>query len=202
MNLTILTDNFDLLINTLIKNDVGICPDFITQKVAKDLQNSLLQVYRNNEMKTAGIGNTKGSNTNSLIRKDKIFWLDKNHDNAAENLFFVLIESFIKHLNRTCYAGITSYEFHYALFETGSFYKKHIDQFSNDSKRKYSFILYLNDNWKEADGGELRVYHTDSFEDIQPKSATCVFFKSNHLEHEVLISQAPRMSIAGWLKID
>jgi SM-20-related protein len=47
-------------------------------------------------------------------------------------------------MNETCYAGITGYEFHYAFYEEGSFYKRHVDQFQNNQGREFSMITYLN----------------------------------------------------------
>ncbi len=110
------------------------------------------------------------------------------------------MDSFILYLNKTCYTSITSYEFHYTLYEKGSFYKRHIDQFRGNDSRQYSMIMYLNNDWQENDGGELCVYQNDSRESINPTAGKTVFFKSNELEHEVLISNKPRMSITGWLK--
>jgi len=59
-------------------------------------------------------------------------------------------------------------------------------------------IMYLN---SEVDGGDLRIYQGSSSRDISPNAGKSVFFKSNELEHEVLITHLPRMSITGWLKI-
>jgi SM-20-related protein len=48
---------------------------------------------------------------------------------------------------------ITDYEFHYSLYEKVTF-TQHVDQFQNNSSRKYS-MSYLNSDWQPADGGEL-----------------------------------------------
>jgi SM-20-related protein len=108
------------------------------------------------------------------------------------------MDSFVSHLNSSCYAGITGYEFHYTLYEKGSFYKRHIDNFQQNGTRAFSMIMYLN---AEVNGGSLRIYQDDSFQDISPNSGKSVFFKSDQLEHEVLITHLPRMSITGWLKV-
>lgn len=129
-----------------------------------------------------------------------IYWLDRNHEDVHENAFFDLMDAFVKYLNETCYTGIKSYEFHYTLYEEGSFYKKHIDQFRHNDSRKFSMIMYLNANWIEQDGGELRIHHENSIQNISPNSGKSVFFQSNELAHEVLITHVPRMSITGWLK--
>ncbi|HUH73072.1 MAG TPA: 2OG-Fe(II) oxygenase [Chitinophagales bacterium] len=136
-----------------------------------------------------------------MIRSDIIYWLDRAHNDEHENSFFDLIDAFVLHLNSTCFTGITGYEFHYALYEKGSFYKKHLDQFRNNESRQYSLVMYLNENWQEIDGGELCIHHNDHFQMISPNNCKGVFFKSSEIEHEVLLTHQPRLSIVGWLKI-
>ena len=153
-------------------------------------------------MLAAGIGNNTALQHDKLIRSDRIYWLDRSHDNPSEIAFFELMDSFVSYLNSTCYTGITGYEFHYALYEKGSFYKKHLDQFKNNKSRAFSMIMYLNVDWQENDGGELCIYHSDHQQLIAPINGTCVFFKSSELEHEVLMTHQPRLSITGWLKTD
>ena len=115
-------------------------------------------------------------------------------------VFLHLIESFIKYLNMSCYTGITDYEFHYAIYEPGSFYKKHKDQFRDNTQRQFSMISYLNEDWQDHDGGELKIYKSMGEEKIVPALGKTVFFKSNELEHEVLETNRPRLSLTGWLK--
>ena len=159
-------------------------------------------LYSQNQLLDAGTGNEIEVNHDKKIRSDKIFWLDRIHQNKYENDFFDLMDRFIIYLNQTCYTGITGYEFHYALYETGSFYKKHFDQFRNNKKRVYSMIMYLNSDWQIDDGGELCIYNEDDCQHISPTQGKSVFFKSDELEHEVLLANKPRMSITGWLKVD
>ena len=61
-------------------------------------------------------------------------------------------------------------------------------------------IMYLNEDWVAADGGELCIHHADSLQNIAPENGRIVFFKSNELPHEVLVTNKKRMSITGWLK--
>jgi SM-20-related protein len=63
-------------------------------------------------------------------------------------------------------------------------------------------IMYLNTDWKESDGGELCIHHSDHMQTISPVNGKCVFFKSSEMEHEVRVTQQPRLSITGWLKTD
>lgn len=193
---------FNSLINGFIDNNVGIAQNFLPTALALHLKENLTALYDNKEFQHAGTGNSVSSVQNKLVRSDMIYWLDKKHNNQYENDFFELIDLFVSHLNSTCYTGITGYEFHYALYETGSFYTKHLDQFRNNDSRKYSMIFYLNSDWKQTDGGELRIFHNNSTQDIAPLNGTSVFFKSNELAHEVLLTKKPRMSITGWLKVN
>jgi SM-20-related protein len=52
-----------------------------------------------------------------------------------------------------------------------------------------------------ADGGELLI-HKNNNQIITPTQGKTVFFKSDELLHEVLVTQTTRMSITGWLKCD
>ena len=63
-------------------------------------------------------------------------------------------------------------------------------------------IMYLNEDWQLSDGGELCIHHKESLQHISPENGKIVFFKSSEIEHEVLLSHKPRMSITGWLKVD
>ena len=93
-----------------------------------------------------------------------------------------------------------AYEFHYSLYEKGDFYLPHYDQFQNNSSRKYSMISYLNNDWQPKDGGELLIHQENNNQKIAPTQGKTVFFKSDELLHEVLVTQNTRMSITGWLK--
>lgn len=191
---------FDLLINGYLANKVGIAPHFLTHALSKGLQQNIHQLQKDNVMTHASIGNDDIKDPNQKMRSDKIYWLDKKHNNQFENEFLQRVEDFIAYLNETCYAGINAYEFHYAVYEEGTFYKRHKDQFKNNNNRKYSLITYLNDNWVDKDGGELQVYDNNVMQQIQPHSQTAVLFKSDETEHEVCKANQTRMSITGWLK--
>lgn len=191
---------FDQLIDTYLENNIGIDTAFISESLSRGLQENILQLQKDNLMTTAGIGNLQIKDANQKMRSDKIYWMDKSHDNIYEQEFLQLAEDFIERLNSTCYTGINGYEFHYAVYEEGSFYKRHRDQFRNDSNRKYSLINYLNDNWQEEDGGQLLVYREEAVQKILPQAQTAVFFKSDEIEHEVTKANRQRMSVTGWLK--
>ncbi len=193
---------FDILINSFIEKKVGIADNFLNTALATSLKDNLIALYDNNQMLSAGTGNLDAISFDKSVRSDKIFWLDRRHNDKSENDFFDLMDEFVSYLNSTCYTGITGYEFHYAMYEKGTFYKKHMDRFRSDSSRLFSMIMYLNEDWEQSDGGELCIHHADHLQNISPNKGKSIFFKSNELLHEVLVTQKPRMSITGWLKCD
>jgi Rps23 Pro-64 3,4-dihydroxylase Tpa1-like proline 4-hydroxylase len=190
----------DQLIDSFLENNIGIDTDFLSEDLSNGLQENIKHLQADDLMTFAGVGNETTMDTTQQMRGDKIYWMDKSHDNAFEQQFLHQIESFIERLNSTCYTGINGYEFHYAVYGQGAGYKRHKDQFKNDSNRKYSLINYLNNNWLEVDGGQLLVYQNEDMQKIQPQSQTAVFFKSDEMEHEVVKANRNRMSITGWLK--
>jgi SM-20-related protein len=192
--------DFEDLITGFLTNEIGISNHFLSDGLCAHLAANLLQLHEEDQLKEAGIGNDDLLKNDALIRRDKIYWLDKIHNNPFENQFLEKMDAFVSYLNATCYANIQSYEFHYSLYEVGDFYKKHVDQFKDNASRQYSMISYLNPDWVEKDGGELLVYQTDANQMIAPTHGKTVFFKSSALEHEVLVTKERRMSIAGWLK--
>ena len=195
-----MNNKFDLLIDSYLDNKVGIDNKFLNASLVEGLHQNILQLQKDDLMVAAGIGNNEVKDPHQKMRGDKIYWMDKSHDNIYEQEFLHQVEDFISYLNSTCYTGINGYEFHYAVYEECSFYKRHKDQFKSDSDRKYSLINYLNKDWLQKDGGELLVYQDDAVQHILPHSQKAVFFKSDEMEHEVTLAHRPRMSITGWLK--
>ena len=191
---------FDILIDSYLENKVGIDSSFLGLDLSNGLEQNIRDLQHDDSMIPAGIGNNTLKDHEQKLRGDKIYWMDKSHDNKFEQEFLHLVENFIEHLNRTCYTGINAYEFHYAVYEEGSFYKRHLDQFKSNNNRKFSLINYLNKNWLEVDGGQLNIFHPDEIQRILPEAQTAVFFKSDEIEHEVTLANKDRMSITGWLK--
>ena len=195
-------DCFETLISSYLDTKVGMVPDFISEELAENLVQRLFELKEQNLLKAAGIGNVAKLTHNAEIRSDAIYWLDRNNNNEFENQFLDQVDAFVTYLNRSCYTGITGYEFHFALFDKGSFYRKHLDQFQNNSSRQFSMITYLNQNWQPEDGGELCIYDEEKIQKVTPNNRKTVFFKSDELVHEVLETNKARLSVTGWLRCD
>lgn len=193
---------FEELIQGLIDNEYGSLDDFFLPNTLAGLRTNMSILNSSGEMKHAGIGNKLDFKNDTSIRGDKINWIDEQSSNVHEELYFKKIWRFIHHMNNTCFTSIKSFESHYANYEIGSFYKRHVDQFKNEKGRKFSMALYLNEDWKTEDEGLLSLYPTKGTQkDITPLEGRIVFFRSNEMEHEVHPSSTrERKSITGWLK--
>lgn len=153
------------------------------------------------EFHPAAVGNQAKKQILTQIRGDQICWLAEETLLPAEAAFFAQIKLLIEYFNRTCYLGLLDAEFHYAEYPIGTFYKRHLDRFKTDSRRKLSVICYLNEDWQPDEGGQLILYPTENqIESILPIGGRLVCFESNKLEHEVLPATRTRRSITGWLR--
>lgn len=196
---------YEKVIDDLMAQQYSIVEDFFTSAEVQTLRASLLVKYEEERFKKSAIGNSANEKVIGAIRGDFILWLDADIADVAESSFFDRLNDFKDYLNRTCFMGINEMEFHYAVYPPGTFYKRHLDTFQNDSRRKLSMVCYLNDeDWKPEYGGELTIYTNDNGAeqrvDIYPVRGRMVVFESQVLEHEVKPVQKERLSITGWLK--
>ena len=196
---------YEQIISDLVNQHFSIVENFFSSEEVSMLRTSLLEKYEEDEFKKAAIGNHFNETILKSVRGDFILWIDEAKANEAEALFFNKTNDLIKYLNRTCFMGILQKEFHYALYPQGTFYKRHLDTFQNDDRRKLSIVCYLNDeNWQAENGGELVLYlnHEGSVEEkvIYPFPGRVVIFESQIIEHEVKPVNTKRLSITGWLK--
>lgn len=193
-----MNDVFEKLIQGVLENGFGSVDNWFSIDEISNLRKRLLQNYEAEKFRLAGVGNKYQLTKEEAIRNDEIMWLNPHSEVPIEQCFFERINEFVNYLNRTCFAGIQTYEFHYAVYDPGSFYKRHSDQFNTDDRRKFSFVYYLSEEWNEGDGGELMMYVSHEAK-IQPLPGRLLFFDSS-IEHEVLVSNHQRLSITGWMK--
>lgn len=187
------------IVNDVYEQRYCVIDNFISANEIATLVQKINLLSENKQLKQAGIGKNAEHLTNTDIRSDFIYWLDEN-DTELQSLFFHFIPELTQALNRRFYLGLKEHEFHLALYPPGSFYKKHRDAFKSDDARKITVLLYLNQNWKQEDGGELILYKDDNSSlTIEPLGGRLLVFESE-MEHEVLLSKANRYSLTGWIK--
>ena len=135
------------------------------------------------------------------IRNDLICWIDENNPTPIESQLMTNMTTIMTALKNNFRIGLTHFEMHYAIFPKGHFYKKHNDQKNNHNHRFFSFVIYLNENWKIEYGGQLMISDKNDTAQIQinPEIGQMVLFRSD-LWHEVALSQQERQSITGWMR--
>jgi SM-20-related protein len=149
--------------------------------------------------KKAGIGKSQNSQINEAIRGDYIQWLDRNTASPAVNVYLNRLNELREFLNRALFLSLKDQEVHLTVYPVGTFYKRHLDQFKKDDHRKLSVICYLNENWNEENGGQLRLHLPSGEKDVYPIAGRLVVMRSDQIEHEVVAANRERLSITGWV---
>ena len=151
----------------------------------------------------ASIGRRQEQGRNQFVRRDQIAWIDDSLALAHPWLDWTgRLKSF---LNRRLFLGLFSFESHFALYQPGDFYKKHLDAFRGESNRVLSMVTYLNKGWEPDHGGELVLYPSERAAEairITPGFGTLVLFLSEEFPHEVLPAERERYSVAGWFRVN
>lgn len=139
------------------------------------------------------------------VRSDEIAWVSAN--DLVDAQWLAWLDALQLGLNRRLFLGLTHNESHYAFYPPGARYHRHRDAFSADgySNRIVSLVLYLNETWPDAVGGELVVYSSDKanpepLKRLAPLPGRLVLFLSADLPHEVLPAQQNRYSLAAWFR--
>lgn len=196
---------FNDLIDAISMNGYAICDDFLPVNIIAALRFEAANHYQIGKMAIAKTGSLNNMHQSS-IRGDSIFWLEETNVNVSIQAYFQQMLALKQALNQALFMNLLELETHFAVYPTGSSYKKHLDQFNAgenklNQARQLSSILYLNDNWQADDGGELRIYlNDDKYEDILPSAGKLVLFLSAKFWHEVLPAKRDRISLTGWFR--
>lgn len=167
------------------------------------LRKACLSQWQDGRFHEAAVGRGSGQERRSEVRSDSVLWLDALRDDPAVARYFALLDEVKLAVNRHLYLGLNDLESHFAVYPQGAFYQKHLDRFRDDDARTLTAVLYLNDDWREEDGGQMRLYlDPDCREslDVQPEAGTLVLFLSDRFWHEVLPARRQRLSVTGWFR--
>jgi SM-20-related protein len=195
----------DLLhaLTQLEKNRFVVLDHFLNPNQIAEIIDDFKDQKQNGQFKAAGIGKGTDHHLDTRIRNDETLWLEPTALNHPQQTLWSKLEAFKAELNRHFFLGLWDLEGHYAWYPPGGKYDAHLDRFSKDDARTISMVLYLNEDWNKGDGGEIRIHREHLSEpplDVEPLAGRMVCFFSAEILHEVLPSQKPRMSFAGWWK--
>ncbi|UHQ19476.1 2OG-Fe(II) oxygenase [Lysobacter sp. KIS68-7] len=176
----------------------GACrlPAFPDDAATRALREELLRVK--GDLVPAAVGRGIGRGTRTEIRGDATLWLDDARTGAAAAAYLASLDALRVALNRRLFLGLDEVEAHYAAYPAGARYAKHRDRFRDSDLRVVSFVTYLNPDWRDEDGGALRLSLDTGDIDVVPRTGSVCFL--SELEHEVLPATRERCSIAAWMR--
>ena len=187
--------------------DAGLRADGIAiqdQFLASSQVRSLLECAHlrraRGDFDAARIGGDRGLQRREEIRGDSTCWIIPPLLPAEESLLQEL-ERLRLQLNREAWLGLFELELHYAWYPPGAGYARHVDQPLGRAQRRVSLVLYLNEGWTPASGGELRIFDADDrHRDIEPIAGRLVCFLTQGRAHAVLPTRRDRLSVSGWFR--
>jgi SM-20-related protein len=198
-------DLLDHISQEIYSNSYVVVDNFVDEAFRKALLKEQTDLLNQGQFTKAAVGKGDQKQVRTEIRSDEVLWMDPTALSPLQSIFWEKVAEVQQVLNRRCFLGLKSFEGHFARYPIGSFYKRHLDQFHAVPHRIVTVILYLNESWTEADGGQLRMYFpqedgSERVEDILPLGGRLVVFLSEEIPHEVLPTLKERISITGWLR--
>lgn len=201
-----LDQEFDALLRDLAEQGFSITDGLLPNGLVDALYQDALRAWQAGEFSPARVGHSLQPQRVTSIRGDTIRWLDSEPQNEAQTEFLNWTEALRNELNAQFYLGLQRTEFHYAHYQPGSGYARHLDQHRGQPHRRITLILYLTPDRHPEDGGELCLYRPDAPNEellrIAPERGRLVLFRSELLPHAVLPARRSRWSMTGWFRND
>lgn len=192
------------LVDELADKGWSIREHFLDPASVAELAEECRSLWQHDAFHDAGVGQGDALLVRPGIRSDQVLWLDEQRLTPPQRRYFDKLETLRLAANRELQLGLFDFEGHLAVYPPGSFYGRHLDCFQNSNRRALTCILYLNGNWREEDGGQLRFYLEDGpdspYFDVAPRGGTLVTFLSDRFYHEVLPARRERLSLTGWFR--
>ena len=176
-----------------------VLDDFVPDDLTSALSAELDLLQSGQQLQRAGTGSGTSPDRSGALRGDSIRWLETGASRAQDELL-ALLDAWRLALNRALWLGLEEIEAHYACYPPGAGYARHRDRFRDDDARVLSLVIYLNRDWGDDDGGQLRLHLDGAEHDVVPSLGRAVLFLSADVEHEVVPARRERRSIAGWFR--
>ena len=192
------SDEFDTAAAALAADGWCVLQGLLSAAQTLALANECVAMHDAQQLTPARVG---ADRDRSLLRGDSTHWFESEALSAPQQAFADRIDVLRIELSRSLMLGLVDSESHYAVYQPGTGYARHLDRLRDNDGRVVSAVFYLNDAWQESEGGALRRHMADhSHRDIYPHTGTLLLFLSAQFEHEVLPATRDRMSIACWMR--
>lgn len=186
--------NIDAIIDAFYQHGWVWLPHFLSEQLNSAL---LHEAQHQAQLTPAGIGRNSDHQLNQQVRRDATQWFDGK--SPAQQDYLALMAKLQQAFNRCCFLGLFDFECHFARYQQGDYYQKHLDAFSGRSNRVLTTVSYLN---SVSRGGELALYNEQDqlIDKFLPSAGSLILFESERFPHEVLPAVDTRFSIAGWFR--
>ncbi len=190
------------IVEELARQGWCVIPVFLSATETTALRAECLAAHTAGAFHAAAVGRGEAAGVRAEVRGDQILWLDDSHAGPAARVVLERYEALRQGVNQALFLGLFDLEAHFAVYPPGGGYQRHLDRFRDDDHRSLTVVLYLNQDWREEDGGLLRFWPEADGEpfDILPAGGTLVTFLSDRYWHEVLPSRRQRLSLTGWFR--
>lgn len=194
------------LIDDLALRGWAHAPGALPADLVPALRARLQELFAEGELARARIGRGESETRALAIRKTEISWLTGDH--PAERRFLDGAEALRLEINRALFAGLFEFEAHFARYPAGGHYARHLDAFADRPRdRMVSLVAWLNEDWREGDGGELDIWSAPDAAGppaatIAPRGGDIVLMMSETIPHAVRATTRPRLGLAGWFRIN
>lgn len=207
-------------VTSLLERHFFVMDDFVDARETAALRAEVMLYEKQRRMVEGEIGTAGGGQIKKEVRDDVIHWLEGSEPHIGPMMkrhilrcdvfsqrIQILLDSICPEQS-WCGAGRTKImaslyrQSNAATGADGAKYNPHFDNTrdQNDNGRRLTMILYLNADWKAADGGRLRVKTKTEVADIAPLGGRLVvFWPDERVPHEVLPAKASdRYAITIW----
>lgn len=194
------TQDFSPIIRGISEQGYAISDHFLPTSTITTLKKHAEELQQTGQMKLAGTGIQAEY---QAIRGDHVIWIQDNDTTPCIQAYLHKMHALQQALNQQLFLNLHELEAHLAIYPIGTRYAKHLDQFNQGKNlsRQVSCILYLNTDWQETFGGQLRMHLPEGKQlDIFPMNGRLVTFMSGEFVHEVLPANHPRVSLTGWFR--
>jgi SM-20-related protein len=226
---TALDPRFERILADLIEQGWSVQHNFLNRDDTALLRAECAIRWRGGDFRHAGVGRGAELKIRPEVRSDHVHWLDPTiPDTPQQQHYFAVMEGLRQAVNRRLYLGLFDFEAFFAVYPPGKFYQKHLDRFRGSEdrfagsesgrpegarsaaamdgggQRSFTAVFYLNEDWKEEEGGQLRLYLDEAgngpYVDVLPQAGTLAVFITEGRWHEVLPATRERMSLTGFFR--
>jgi SM-20-related protein len=200
----ILDDPCAAIVHNLERAGWSVTENFLDAATLRALAAQVNGRHAAHALRPARIGTGATLRSDTAVRGDEIAWLDEADPSPELRAVRARLEALRVAINERLFLGLFDLELHLTRYPAGARYGRHVDRHAGTTERCVSCILYLNSDWRNDDGGELRLYlpaeHGETSIDVAPRAGTLVTFLSGDFPHEVLPARRPRLSVTGWFR--